>query len=175
MNTFTIKLDDGTRIEWELKRVQRPSRLEVLKVLKVLEGKYVETLKEALVSGADNEEASRLVPFVLEENKGKNSKPVKYALWVLACYWYFHGGGPKPAAPKARRKKVQEKKYWVNDDLKCPVCGVFWTPEKVYTDKGSALPDFAKWLSAHAKKCGKPQQSKKTVKKEPEVKNEQQG
>lgn len=155
---FSIKGENEQKIEWELGRVQRPSRLEVQKVLKVLDSSSAILMKEALESGASNEEASRLVPFVLSENKIARKAIKKYALWVLACFWYFFGGGPKPATPKVRRIKKDSKQYvqkWVNDNLVCPLCNMVWTPSESFNSREEALPKFAQWLLEHSKECQK--------------------
>lgn len=152
---FIIKQDDGTSQDWELGKVQRPNRSDVLRVCKVLSSEYVDLLVEALKSGVPNEEASRFIPFIMNEYNKRNKKVQKYALWVLACFWYFYGGGPKPAVRKARRLSEREKlskiNKWVNDNLACPLCNRAWSPTREYTSKSEALPDFALWLAEHSK------------------------
>lgn len=166
---FSIKQEDGSSAEWQFGRVQRPNRFDVQKVLKVLSSESVDRLSEALKSGVPNEEASRFIPFVLTEYANKDKKEIKnkqvtkYALWVLACFWYFYGGGPKPSMQKARKMSEREKRAkinrWVNDNLACPLCNSAWQPEREYNSKSEALPDFALWLAEHSKTC----QNKKGV------------
>jgi hypothetical protein len=71
---------------------------------------------------------------------------VGYAI-VLAWYWYYHLGGPKPIYdPKRYKGKVKIFIEW-----KCPVCQKEYKPNPRWVSIPVIFNGFVKWLPKHAR------------------------
>jgi hypothetical protein len=96
------------------------------------------------VLGGNKAEAHALVPKMLERASKRdyvNVAPfqVRVCLWVLACYWYSHLGGPKPES--VRPTRLRKLKVPV---FRCPYCYHKWTPPQVAMNQGKVVREFTK-------------------------------
>jgi hypothetical protein len=102
------------------------------------------------VLGGNKAEAHALVPKMLERASKRdyvNVAPfqVRVCLWVLACYWYSHLGGPKPESVKPTRLRKLEVPIF-----RCPYCYHKWTPPQTAMNQGHVVRLFTMWLYRHS-------------------------
>lgn len=95
------------------------------------------------------------VPLILERSdlkdyKHKAPKAVQAYLWVLACFWHIHGGGPRPATKAKRRYR----KRGATLEFRCPYCArVIYEPNPRFKSRGVIIKQFANALTRHAEDC----------------------
>ena len=70
---------------------------------------------------------------------------VQVCLWVLACYWYCHLGGPRPTSVKPTRLRKLEVPIF-----RCPYCYHKWTPDQKAMNQGHVIKLFTMWLYRHS-------------------------
>jgi len=104
---------------------------------------------EVLLSG--NKSQTHAMVRILLERAAKrdyvNVAPfqVQICLWVLACYWYCHLGGPQPTSVKPTRLRKLEVPVF-----RCPYCYHKWTPPQQAMNQGHVVRLFTMWLYRHS-------------------------
>lgn len=96
------------------------------------------------------------VPLILERSDMKKYRTkapfeVQAMLWVLACFWYKHGGGPHPA-PAAKKRYARRGPVL---EFRCPFCAQQYKPHPRWKNRKSILNKYAIWIKKHAVQCDK--------------------
>ena len=148
----------GNIQKWELRKI-------VTKLMQAHPDSPAKLMQQTMESyyheddGTDDSTFHRAIaaffPFVLNWFRDKKlSQADKAMLWIIACYWYKHCGGPFPGtkAEKATHKRVKTDSW--KQDLCCPICHAVPSKKVIAgEDESVVLEQFGQWTVQHSKKC----------------------
>lgn len=142
--------------KWELRKVvttlkqAHPDCEPAFMFVQTMESYYFE---DDIKSSSFHTQIAGYFPYLLAWFRGRKlGMADKACLWVVACYWYHHCGGPYPGSEVGTHKRVKTD-IW-KKDLFCPICN---TPmplrfvPKPKTD--DPLEKYAQWLIKHRPLC----------------------
>lgn len=105
----------------------------------------------AILQGANRGQIDAVVPTMLERAAYRDYAhvapfQVRACLWVLACYWHIHLGGPRPAMPMpTRQPRLQQV------TMRCPYCLEKYPAPQRAMNQGYLLRMFSKWMYQHSR------------------------